>query len=140
MTPSGLGDNAAGMDFKSPIAGRYVRIVAIIALLLGLNDASRLLGVSTGSQSPIQILGVTGFVWLSVFALAQLFASVGLWLRASWGAVLLVGATVLELGMYLMGNHDIQMSAIGFAVRLVLLVSIVLVLVLSLRFRERAHD
>jgi len=140
MTPHGLGDNAAGMDFKSPIAGRYVRIVAIIALLLGLNDASRLLGVSTGAQSPIQILGVTGFVWLSVFALAQLFASVGLWIRASWGAVLLVGSTVLELGMYLMGNHDIQMSAIGFAVRLVLLVSIVLVLVLSLRFRERAHD
>jgi uncharacterized membrane protein (DUF2068 family) len=128
------------MDFNTPIAGRYVRIVAIISLLLGLNDASRLLGVSTGAQSPIDLLGVTGFVWLSVFALAQLFASVGLWIRASWGAVLLVGATVLELGMYLMGNHDIQMSAIGFAVRLVLLVSIVLVLVLSLRFRERAHD
>ena len=128
------------MDFKSPIAARYIRIVAIIALLLGLNDASRLLGVSTGSQSPIQLLGVSGFVWLAVFSLAQLFASVGLWIRASWGAVLLVGATVLELGMYLMSSRDIQMSAIGFAVRLVLLVSIVLVLVLSLRFRERAHD
>ena len=25
------------MDFKSPLAGRYVRIVAIIALLLGLS-------------------------------------------------------------------------------------------------------
>jgi len=128
------------MDFKSPIAGRYVRIVAIIALLLGLNDASRLLGVSTGAQSPIQPLGVTGFIYLAIFAMAQLFASVGLWIRSSWGAVLLVGATVLELGMYLMGNHDIQMSALGFAVRLVLLVSIILVFVLSLRMRERAHD
>ena len=128
------------MDFKSPIAGRYVRIVAIIALLLGLNDASRLLGVSTGAQSPIQLLGVTGFIYLAIFAVAQLFASVGLWIRSSWGAVLLVGATVLELGMYLMGNHDIQMSALGFAVRLVLLVSIILVFVLSLRMRERAHD
>jgi len=39
-----------------------------------------------------------------------------------------------------MGNHDIQMSALGFAVRLVLLVSIILVFVLSLRMRERAHD
>ncbi|HVT99452.1 MAG TPA: DUF6163 family protein [Acidobacteriaceae bacterium] len=128
------------MDFSSPLAGRYVRIVAIIALLLGLNDASRLLGVSTGSQSPIQLLGVTGFVYLSIFALSRLFAAVGLWIRASWGAVLLVGATGVELGMYMLGSHDIQMSALGFAVRLVLLVSIVLIFILSLRMRERARD
>src|SRR5215467_14006369 len=128
------------MDFNSPIGGRYVRIVAIIALLLGLNDASRLLGVSTGSTSPLDILGVAGFTYLAAFSLAQLFAAVGLWIRASWGAVLLVGATVLELGMYLFGNRDIQMSALGFAIRLVLLVSIVLVFVLSLRMRRQAHD
>jgi uncharacterized membrane protein (DUF2068 family) len=128
------------MDFNTPIAGRYVRIVAIISLLLGLNDASRLLGVSTGAQSPIDLLGVTGFVYLAVFAMAQLFASVGLWIRASWGAVLLVGATAIELGMYLIGSKDVQMSALGFAIRLVLLVSIVVVFVLSLRMRERAHD
>ena len=128
------------MDFNTPIAGRYVRIVAIIALLLGLSDASRLLGVSTGAANPIDLLGVTGFVYLSIFALARLFAAVGLWIRASWGAVLLVGATGIELGMYLFGNRDVQMSALGFAVRLVLLVSIVLIFVLSLRMRERAHD
>jgi uncharacterized membrane protein (DUF2068 family) len=128
------------MDFNSPIGGRYVRIVAIIALLLGLNDASRLLGVSTGATSPFDILGVNGFIYLSVFALARLFASVGLWIRASWGAVLLVGATGVELGMYILRNPDVQMSMLGFAVRLVLLISILLIFVLSLRLRERAHD
>ncbi|HEX4298532.1 MAG TPA: DUF6163 family protein [Devosia sp.] len=129
------------MDFNSPIGGRYVRIVAIIALLLGLNDASRLLGVSTGSQNPIDLLGVTGFVYLGCFAMAQLFAAVGLWIRASWGAVLLVGATGIDLAMYLAGNRDVQMTALGFAVRLVLLVSIVLIFVIGLRFnRDRAHD
>lgn len=129
------------MDFKSPIAGRYVRIVAIIALLLGLSDAARLLGVSSGvAESPITVLGVTGFTYLAIFALARLFAAVGLWIRASWGAVLLVGATAIELGMYLFGSRDVQMSAIGFAVRLVLLVSIIVIFVLSLRFRARAHD
>ena len=128
------------MDFNTPLAGRYVRIVAIIALLLGLNDASRLLGVGTGAQNPLAVMGVTAFVYLSIFALAQLFASVGLWIRASWGAVLLVGATAIELGMYLFGNRDITMSAIGFAVRLVLLISIVLIFILTLRMRDRAHD
>ena len=129
------------MDFKSPIAGRYVRIVAIIALLLGLSDAARLLGVTSGvSDSPIALLGVSGFTYLAIFAMARLFAAVGLWIQASWGAVLLVGATVIELGMYMLGSRDVQMSALGFAVRLVLLASIILIFILSLRFRERAHD
>lgn len=128
------------MDFNTPLAGRYVRIVAIIALLLGLNDASRLLGVGTGAQNPLQSMGVTAFVYLSIFSLAQLFASVGLWIRASWGAVLLVGATAIELGMYMLRNPDVAMSPVGFAVRLVLLISIVLIFVLTLRMRDRAHD
>jgi hypothetical protein len=129
------------MDFKAPIAGRYVRIVAIIALLLGLSDAARLLGVSGNpAESPLAVLGTAGFTYLAIFALARLFAAVGLWIRASWGAVLLVGATLIELGMYVLGNPDVQMSALGFAVRVVLLASIVIIFVLSLRFRERAHD
>ena len=128
------------MDFNSPFGGRYVRIVSIIALLLGLSDAARLLGVNSPTQSPLVQFGVAGFVYLSVFALARLFAAVGLWIGASWGAVLLVSATGIELAMYLFGNRDVQMTALGFAVRLVLLVAILVVFVLSLRFRERAHD
>lgn len=124
------------MDFKSDISGRYVRIVAIIALLLGLSDASRLLGVSTGAVSPLTMLGTTGFVYLTIFALARLFAAVGLWIKASWGAVLLVGATAVELALYLMGSQDVQMTAFGFAVRLVLLVSIILIFFLGLRLRR----
>lgn len=130
------------MDLSSPIAGRYVRIVAIIALLLGLSDAARLLGVGSGTPgvSPLHSLGAGGFTYLAIFALARLFSAVGLWIQASWGAVLLVGATVIELAMYMLGSQDVQMSALGFAVRVVLLVSIILIFVLSLRFRERAHD
>ncbi len=129
------------MDFKGEIAGRYIRIVAIIALLLGLSDAARLLGVSGGEQSPLAVLGATGFTYLAIFALARLFAAVGLWIRSSWGAVLLVGSTGVELSLYLFGNRDVQMTAFGFSVRVVLLVSIVLILLLGMRFgRDRAHD
>jgi hypothetical protein len=127
------------MDFKGEVAGRYIRIVAIIALLLGLADAARLLGVSSGSVSPLATLGTAGFIYLAIFCLARLFAAVGLWIRASWGAVLLVGATAVELGMYLMGNRDVHLDPIGFALRLVLLVAIVVVFILSIRMR-RAHD
>ena len=96
------------MDFTLELAGRYVRIVAIIALLLGLNDASRLLGVAGGEVSPLTTLGPAGFTYLAIFALARLFAAVGLWIKASWGAVLLVGATGVELLMFLLGNRDVR--------------------------------
>src|SRR3982750_4906930 len=129
------------MDFSAPAIGIYIRIVAIISLLLGLNDAARLLGVNLGPVSPITAMGMTGFVYLAIFCLARLFAAVGLWIKASWGAVLLVGSTGVELLLYLLRATDVQMSAIGFAVRLVLLASISIIFVLSIRLnRARAAD
>jgi hypothetical protein len=129
------------MSFKSPQLGLYIRIVALLSLLLGLSDAGRLLGVNLGATSPVAVLGPTGFVLLAVFALSRLFAGVGLWLKASWGAVLLVGSTVAELALYLAGSPDIRMSALGFAVRIVLLVAISAIFALSFRFaRAQAAD
>jgi hypothetical protein len=126
------------MDFKSELAGRYLRIVAIIALLLGLSDASRLL-ISSGTTSPITELGPTGFAYLAVFCLARLFAAVGLWIRASWGAVLLGLSTTIELLMFMFGNRDVTISMLGFGVRLLLVVSVAALLFLSFRMR-RQHD
>jgi len=129
------------MDFNAQPIGIYIRVVAIISLLLGLNDAARLLGIDLGDVSPIAAMGMTGFVYLAIFALARLFAAVGLWIKASWGAVLLVGATAVELGLYLFGNDDVRMTAFGFALRLVLLASIIIIFVLSIRIeRARASD
>lgn len=129
------------MDFNAPTIGIYIRVVAIIGLMLGLNDAARLLGVNLGAVSPISAMGMTGFVYLSIFALARLFAAVGLWIKASWGAVLLVGSTTVELALYLFNNPDVRMSAFGFAVRLVLLASVLIIFVLTIRLnRARAAD
>jgi hypothetical protein len=127
------------MDLKEGLAGRYVRIIAIISLLVGLGDAARLLGVSSGHVSPITILGPAGFVYLAIFGLSRLFAAVGLWIGASWGAVLLVGATTVELVLFLGGNRDIHMDALGFGVRLLLVASMLLLFFLSFRVR-RAQD
>jgi hypothetical protein len=129
------------MDFNAEPAGRYIRVVAVIALALGLSDASRLLGVFAGNVSPLSTLGVAGFTYLAIFALARLFAAVGLWIKSSWGAVLLVGATVAELVMYLLGSPDVQMTVPGFAVRVVLLAALLLIFVLGLRWRRaRVQD
>jgi hypothetical protein len=129
------------MSFKSPQLGLYIRIVALLSLALGLSDAGRLLGVNLGATSPVAVLGPVGFVLLGIFSLSRLFAGVGLWLKTSWGAVLLVGSTTAELALYLAGSPDIRMSAFGFAVRIVLLVAISVIFALSFRFsRAQAAD
>lgn len=123
------------MEFNAPSIGLYVRVIAIISLLLGLNDAARLLGVNLGTRSPVEIMGMPAFVYLGIFSMARIFAGVGLWLKASWGAVLLVAATAIELGMYLGGHPDVQLTGFGFAVRCVLLIAIIAVFGLALRLR-----
>lgn len=127
------------MDFKGEVAGRFVRIIAIVALLVGLGDAARLLGVGSGNSSPLLVLGPAGFVLLAVFCLSRLFAAVGLWIGASWGAVLLVGATTVELVLFLTGNPHVRLDIFGFGLRLLLVVGILVLVALALRFR-RAHD
>jgi hypothetical protein len=131
------------LEFSSEPIARAVRILAIVTLLIGLNDAARLLGVTLGAQSPIELYGLTGFIYLAVFTLALLFAAVGLWMKASWGAVLLAGATGIELAMFLLGSKDVQMTLLGFGVRLVLLAAVVAIFVLGIRMRRAAaaaHD
>lgn len=120
--------------------GRYLRVIAIIALLLGLGDAARLLGVSNGTVSPITQLGAAGFTYLAVFCIARLFAAVGLWIRASWGPVLLAGATLIEVALYLAGVREVRIDAVGFAIRLLILGSLAVLLFLNFRQRRQAHD
>src|SRR5690606_34624492 len=127
------------MDFKGEIAGRFLRIIAVVALLVGLGDAARLLGVTSGSVSPLQLLGPAGFIYLSVFCLARLFAAVGIWIGASWGTVLLVGATVVASGRFLIGIPDVRSELICFGILMRMPGGIVVVCLRGLSVR-RAHD
>ena len=127
------------MDFSNEITFRFLRIIAIVALLMGLGDAARLLGVTAGSTSPLQVLGPTGFIYLSVFCLARLFSAVGLWIGANWGAVLLVGATLVEILLAVTGNPHVRIDIIGFGLRLLMVGGIAVLFVLALR-RRRVQD
>lgn len=118
-----------------------LRGIALLTLILGLADAARLLGVSTGSSNPIDQMGMSAFVYLGIFTIAHLFAAVGIWIRANWGNVLLAGVTFLELSLYLAGNPNVQMSVLGFIVRLLMLVAMVLIFLIAFRTRRAAiHD
>lgn len=129
------------MDIKSFAQENFVRFLALVCLIIGLSDAARVTGVSSGSVNPLDILGVTGFVLLAIFALARLFAAVGLWIHSSWGGVMLAGTTIVELGLVISGSPNIHISLMGLIIRLALAAGIVSLFVVEyLSSREHIHN
>ncbi len=112
------------------------RQIAILALLNGLLDAARLLGVGGGDISPLQIYGIAGFATLLAFTIARLFAAVGMWIYSNWGTPLLFGTTLAELIVFLFDIVKLDIGLIGFAARLVELAGTILVLWLAYRIRR----
>lgn len=104
-------------------------ICALLCLLLGLADASQLLGLGMGPISPLATLGGQGFIWLAFFTIARLFAAVGLWINASWGGVLLVSAGLAEFATIMMGLNSASYSFIGLFVRIMLSLTVATVLI-----------
>lgn len=129
------------MNLQSFARDNLARFLAVICLLVGLGDTARLVGLTSGVQNPLVEMGVTAFVFLGIFAISRLFASVGLWMGASWGSALLVGVTALELALMLIGSSNIQLGSLDIIIRLMLFVGILAVLGLKhLHAREQLHD
>lgn len=112
------------MDIWSLVQENFVRFLALVCLIVGLSDAARLLGVHTGDANPIILMGGGVFISLAIFTLARLFAAVGLWINASWGGAILIGATLVELVLLMSPGFGYDVSWPGLLVRLALLISI----------------
>lgn len=128
------------MLLKAPGHDLYIRVIALVTLFIGLSDAARLLGLSLGDTSPIVVLGTSGFIHLAVFTLNRLLAAVGLWLKETWGIVMLVGTTVVELLVYGLGTAQIQIGLFSFIMRVVVLIAILVVFGLAIRFQRIQAD
>jgi uncharacterized membrane protein (DUF2068 family) len=102
---------------------------------------SRFGGVSSSTASPLTEFGVAGFVYLAIFGISHLFAAVGLWINASWGAALLIGVTLLEFGLIISGSPDVHLSGFTLTIRLLLALGVVGFLSFKLfKAREQIHD
>ncbi|HCO56273.1 hypothetical protein V6617_11320 [Pelagibacterium nitratireducens] len=106
------------MDFRNEPLGLVARILALLSLFIGLGDAARLLGLGSGSASPVVLMGTMGFVLLSALTLMRLFASVGLWIQSSWGAIVLAASLVIEIGFYLAGSNWVSLGLWSFIFKL----------------------
>lgn len=118
-----------------------IRQIAIIALINGVLDAGRILGVGDGTVNPFEAYSVAGFALLGGFAIARIFAAVGMWIESNWGAPLLLGITLVELMVYLTANVRLEIGLVGFVARLIELVGAMLILWFAYKeWRSGIHD
>lgn len=118
-----------------------IRQISILALVNGLLDTGRLLGIGLGDADPLQMFSVTGFVLLGGFAIARVFAAVGMWIESNWGTPLLFGVTLFELGIYLFSVFQLDIGFVGFIARLIELAGTIVILWFIFRARYRGiHD
>ncbi len=117
------------------------RQVAILALLNGLLDAGRLLGVGAGPADPLAMFSFAGFAYLGAFAIARIFAAVGMWIESNWGVPLLLGTTLVELVLFLFGIVALDIGFFGLIARLVQLAGTLLLLWVAFSaWRSRIHE
>src|ERR1044072_6481738 len=65
----------------------FLRVMAAIAMLMGIYHWSLVLGVGGGAGSTFENPGMAWQAATLVFAVIDLVAAVGLWLAAAWGGV-----------------------------------------------------
>jgi hypothetical protein len=94
-----LGGQIGKQDARLPLTVIYMRVVAMLLLIVGLARACQVLGIVPEGQTFADLTPATraGAVTL---LLADLLAAVGLWIGAVWGPVMWAVALAVEVSMY----------------------------------------
>jgi len=77
----------------------YLMGIAILLLAAGLVRAGLILGITPSGES-FETMNVSGRAGAITLVFLDLFAAVGLWIRAIWGPVMWAVAAIVEIAMY----------------------------------------
>jgi hypothetical protein len=110
--PIGVEDD--NEDRLSRVIVYYLMGVAILLLGAGLMRAGLILGITPTGES-FETMDVSGRAGAITLVFLDLFAAVGLWIRAVWGPVMWAVAVIVETAMYtllsdLFGSHPLRVA------------------------------
>lgn len=105
------------------------RAVAGVSLFVGLANALHALGASGSVDDPVLGYGQLVFGVLVIVAVLRLFAAVGLWAFATWGAFLLAFASFVEIALVIYSSTRTIVTPAGFGISILLLASAIGLLV-----------
>jgi fatty acid desaturase len=116
----------------------YLRGLALFALARGLTDWSRILGF-IGLENAFENAPVSEQVTVSLYAVMNCVAAVGLWLTSAWGAVLWLIVTLCEILMPWMSDFQIGSWSSAHIVMAIMIPTYVILTMLSARERSREY-
>jgi hypothetical protein len=114
----------------------YLRCLAIMCLVRGLADWSRIIGF-TGVEDEFLLTPLAGQASLVLLAVLSCIAAVGLWMTSAWGAVLWLIVTLCEVFFPMTAARSVREAGLTEYVLLGLAALYVLLTWLSARERER---
>ena len=125
--PIGVSDDAE--DWLSRVIVYYLMGVAILLLGAGLVRAGLILGITPTGES-FDTMDVSGRAGAVTLAFLNLFAAVGLWIRAVWGPVMWAVAVIVETAMYTLlsdqfGSHPLRVGVHGVLIGIYLVLATV---------------
>ena len=119
----------------------FLRLMAMIAMISGLSYWAQLTGLGAEGLPRFDELPVHWQVPWVMLAILLPCASMGLWMLASWGVVLWVVASLMEIGVYgVWADSYVERPAVvlGHIVALTVLAGILIALAIQ-HYRNRVH-
>ncbi len=122
-------------------ANKYLlRILAIICLILGIREGAHFLTQPSDEISLLNEIGVWGFFLSLSFLVFRLLASVGMWIKAKWGAPLTLIIIIVEFALFFLSPLQFYISTVGISIRIVLVLGLIVYFaIIYLAWRKSVH-
>jgi hypothetical protein len=95
-----LGGQGETQNVRLPLTVIYLRVVAMLLLIVGLARACQILGIVPQGAETFADLTPAVRAGATTLLLVDLLAAVGLWIGAAWGPVMWAVALIVEVVMY----------------------------------------
>lgn len=114
---------------------RYLIALSVLMMLLGLRQWAIILGLLSGPEGTFEVMPMPWKIATMNLAVADLVASVGLWMRAAWGKVIWVYAALSEIAL-----HTVFIGTFGSDFLMVVLHGVTLVAFIVLVILKRRQE
>ncbi len=137
MAQTGDSAPAAGFRARLPAISTlriiYLRVLSLLFMALGLYQWALLLGAIPTSRPDFFTLSLQQQAVILFFSVANLVASVGLWMNATWGIVVWVSAASTRIARHTVFASSLGWMPVATTVEVALILGYIALVILQMR-------
>jgi hypothetical protein len=103
--PDGIRPQPPVRSRADSVVDLYIIALSVVMMLFGLKHWAVIIGIIPGPAGPFQSLPAPSMIATMHMGVVDLVASVGLWMRASWGKVIWIYAALSEIVIHTVFIH-----------------------------------